>query len=214
MTMLTAVACGLASPLKSSHILWINLITDSLPALALGVDTQNNPNHMRRPPRDAREGLFAKGGLSCTVFYGVLIAAISMTAFLQLPLHLLKEQGLPYSFVNIRMALAPEQVLSRCQTYAFTVLGMSQLFHAIGMRDVELSVFHMNHWKNKLMLAAFAVGLLLQLMVTEIPYFVELFGTHSLALREWMQLLGLSVLPLAAHELLAWLGNVTGTGRG
>ena len=83
--MLVSVACGFAAPLKSSHILWINLITDSLPALALGVDEEENKSYMDRPPRGKDESLFAGGGLNCTCFYGALIALISMVAFLQLP---------------------------------------------------------------------------------------------------------------------------------
>ena len=93
--------------------------------------------------------------------------------------------------------------LNRCQTYAFTVLGLSQLFHAVGMRDVETSVFRMNHWKNKMMLAAAALGVGLQLMVTEIPYFVGVFGTSSLAAGEWAFLTALSAAPLLVHEILA-----------
>lgn len=79
--MLVSVACGFAAPLKSSHILWINLITDSLPALALGVDEEENKSYMDRPPRGKDESLFAGGGLNCTCFYGALIALISMVAF-------------------------------------------------------------------------------------------------------------------------------------
>lgn len=81
-TMLTAILLGLGSPLKPSHILWINLITDSLPALALGVDPGDPRHFMNRPPRSRKESLFAGGGLSCTLLYGILIGFISMTAFL------------------------------------------------------------------------------------------------------------------------------------
>lgn len=82
MTMFIAVLCGFASPLKSAHILWINLITDSLPALALGIDYNDGKSLMRNQPRKKSESLFARGGLSCTCFYGCLIALISLTAFL------------------------------------------------------------------------------------------------------------------------------------
>ena len=68
LTMFLAVICGLASPLKSSHILWINLITDSLPALALGVDKNDGRELMKNPPRKAKESLFSRGGLTCTCF--------------------------------------------------------------------------------------------------------------------------------------------------
>lgn len=201
-TMLAAILLGLGSPLKPSHILWINLITDSLPALALGVD-RNDPRHfMNRPPRPRGESLFAGGGLGCTLFYGFLIAFISTTAFLQLPISLLLAGDLPLSLDNLRILLEVPEILTRCQTYAFTVLGISQLFHAIGMRDVETSLFRMKHLENKLMLAAFAVGLSLQVLVTEFPYFVEAFGTCRLTLTEWTKLILLAAAPLLAHELL------------
>ena len=201
-TMLAAILLGLGTPLKPSHILWINLITDSLPALALGVD-QNDPRHfMNRPPRPRNENLFAGGGLGCTLFYGFLIAFISSTAFLQLPISLLLAGKLPLTLENLRILLNVPEILTRCQTYAFTVLGISQLFHAIGMRDVETSIFRMNHLKNRLMMAAFCVGLSLQVLVTEVPYFVTAFGTCRLSLPEWTRLILLAAMPLLAHELL------------
>lgn len=70
------------------------------------------------------------------------------------------------------------------------------------MRDVETSIFRMNHLKNRLMMAAFCVGLSLQVLVTEVPYFVTAFGTCRLSLPEWTRLILLAALPLLAHELL------------
>ncbi len=201
-TMLTAILLGLGSPLKPSHILWINLITDSLPALSLGVDPGDPRHFMNRPPRSRKESLFAGGGLSCTLLYGILIGFISMTAFLQLPISLLKAHGASISLENLRILLSAPEILARSQTYAFTVLGISQLFHAIGMRDVETSLFRMKHLNNRLMMAAFVIGLGLQGLVTEFPYFIQAFGTCHLALREWGQLILLAAMPLAAHELL------------
>lgn len=204
-TMLVAVTFGFASPLKSSHILWINLITDSLPALALGIDIEEKKNYMDRPPRHKDESLFAGGGWRCTCFYGVLIGTISLLAFLQQPVALILARGMPVTIPAIRELLLEQELLSHCQTYAFTVLGMAQLFHAIGMRDVETSLFRMNHLENRLMILAVVVGISLQLVVTELPYFVGLFGTYRLTVYEWMRLLILAATPLLAHELLILL---------
>lgn len=202
MTMFVVVLCGLASPLKSSHILWINLITDSLPALALGADQNDGKSLMQEPPRKKEESLFAHGGLTCTLFYGALIAGISLTAFLTLPFSLLKLQNLPLTLANLADTLQSAEVLNRSQTYAFTVLGMSQLFHALGIRDVKTSFFRMKHFENKLMIAAFILGFLLQISVTEIPFLTKAFGTVSLSLGEWGRLALLAAFPLLAHELL------------
>lgn len=167
--------------MKASHILWVNLITDSLPALALGVDKNDPASLMRKKPRDPNEGLFAHGGWLFTVFYGMLISAITLYAF---------HRG--------------------GQTYAFTVLGVSQLFHAIGMRDRDKSVLRMNHLDNPFMILAFFLGLALQVMVTEVPYFVQAFQTVQLSFGEWQWLLGISAIPLLMHEILLLPGLISG----
>lgn len=179
LAMFGAVAFHLPAPLKASHILWVNLITDSLPALALGVDQNDRNSLMSRPPRNPREGLFAGGGWLFTIFYGTLIGCLTLYAF-----HL------------------------GGQTYAFTVLGVSQLFHAMGMRDREKSVLAMNHLENPFMLFAFFLGIALQVMVTEVPFFVEAFGTQKLSFEEWKLLLGISAIPLLVHELLLLPGKL------
>ena len=208
MTMFAAVALGLASPLKSSHILWINLITDSLPALALGVDKNDGKSLMRCPPRKASESLFARGGMACTLFYGVLITGIGLAAFLVLPCGILSgseqfmENPMGY-FAKIQGLLEQEKILARSQTYAFTVLGMCQLYHAVGMRDVQKSVFTMRPWDNPLMVAACVIGIALQFAVTEIPFLIGAFGTTSLSGKEWFFLNILAAFPLLAHELVA-----------
>ena len=202
MTMLAGILAGFPAPLKATHILWVNLITDSLPALALGVDKNDSEALMKEKPRKREESMFSHGGLSCTLCYGVVIAVISLLAFLTVPYQELLQRELPVTLVNLEKMLHLETILNRAQTHAFTVLGMSQLVHAVGMRDVNKSVFCMNHLENKYMLAAWGIGILLQVLVTEIPYFVNLFGTEKLSLGEWTVLGALSSLPLVVHELL------------
>lgn len=210
MTMFTAIALSLPSPLKASHILWINLITDSLPALALGTDKNDGPALMEEPPRGKDESLFSRGGMACTLFYGFLIAVISLTAFLRLPVGILAAEGRRITVESLSLVLGDPAVLARCQTYAFTVLGLSQLFHAVGMRDVGRSVFRMNHLENRLMLAAAVLGVFLQVLVTENSRLVALFQTAALSGTEWRELLFLAAAPLAAHELLAGLSRISG----
>ena len=193
---------GLATPLKAIHILWVNLITDSLPGLALGVDKNDRKLIMHRPPRDPNESLFAEGGLPMTLFYGALIAAITLAGFLFVPVRLLLQQGQAVSIAAIDAVLADPALLAESQTFAFTILGMSQLFHALGMRDTEKSIFRMNPLENKAMILAFFVGLGLQVAVTEVPFLVRVFGTYSLHLNEWLILAVVSAIPLLFHELL------------
>lgn len=206
-TMFTAILAGISTPLKASHILWINLITDSLPALALGIDKNDNEMLMQMPPRKSKEGIFSNGGLTCTIFYGCLIAAISLTAFLQVPWNILSSGGYDISFINFKQLLENETVLVRAQTYAFTVLGMSQLFHAVGMRDVYTSVFSGKRSFNLLLTSALLFGIILQISVTRIPFLVNLFGTVALSFQEWMMLIGLSSFPIFAHEVIVVLSQ-------
>lgn len=203
LTMFVTVCAGLAAPLKASHILWINLITDTLPALALGVDKNDTESLMHRKPRKASESLFAHGGMLCTCFYGLLIGAITLVAFLKIPVGAMMVAGQDVTLQGIMEIFENKAILARAQTYAFTVLAMSQLFHAIGMRNVEISVFHINHLENRLMILAFVTGLLLQVAVTEVAVLAGAFGTVRLAVWEWISLLILSMVPLLAHELLA-----------
>ena len=210
MTMLMTIIAGFPSPLKASFILWINLITDSLPALALGVDDNETELLMKEPPRRKGESLFAKGGLLCVLCYGFVIGGISLAAFLKVPYDSLIAEGLPISLHNIIESYQIAAVLGKAQTHAFMVLGISQLFHAIGMRDVNRSVFKMNHRKNPYMILAVSLGLLLQFAVTQITPLINLFGTVKLDLMEWMQLVALSMTPLIVHELLVIVYYNTG----
>ena len=205
LTMFAAVLMGLPSPLQSAHILWINLITDSLPALALGVDKNDGKKLMGRPPRTASESLLANGGLSVICFYGALIAGISLTAFFTVPYMLMKQERADFSVAVLAAFLEQKKVLKRAQTYAFTVLGMSQLFHAVGMRDVRQSIFSRRPFENRLMLVAGGIGFLLQAAVTELPFLTGVFSTGRLSVGEWLYLAGLSCFPLLAHELFVLL---------
>ncbi|HWQ58485.1 MAG TPA: cation-translocating P-type ATPase, partial [Clostridia bacterium] len=204
-TMFFSILAGLAAPLRAIHILWVNLITDSLPGLALGVDPNDRRYIMKLPPRDPKESLFAKGGFSLTFFYGALIGVITLCAFLYAPILSLVEAGGAVTLAAIKAALADEALLARAQTFAFTVLGVSQLFHAVGMRNVDVSVFRMNHMANKVMLLALAAGLALQVAVTEVPFLVRVFATTQLELTEWLALVAVSTVPLWAHEIICLL---------
>ncbi|WP_312699430.1 cation-translocating P-type ATPase [Sedimentibacter sp.] len=216
-SMFSAIAAGLASPLQSIHILWINLITDSLPALALGVDTKDK-DIMKAKPRDPNESLFAHGGLVFTIYNGFMIAALTLGAFLWSPIMHLNAEGMVVTLENIKWMLGQTLVVSgvdysiieHAQTYAFTTLGVSQLFHAIGMRNYDKSLFKMNMFDNKSMIGAFILGLALQIAVTEIPILTQVFETSQLSLREWGNLILLSMVPLLSHEIIVAGKNLFG----
>ncbi len=215
-TMFLGIVLRLPIPLIAIHILWVNLITDTLPALALGADPKDK-DIMKEKPRAANESLFAHGGMRLTIFYGVFITLLTLCAFMAYPLSLMIQQG-EFSWtspiMNYRtlqtlfkdglpaLNISGETILLRARTYAFTALGMSQLFHMLGMSNIKRSFIRVFKNKNKLMLIAFVVGLLLQVLVTEIPLFNNFFQTAELSLWEWGWLLLISSLPLLVHELV------------
>ena len=133
MTMFFAVLIGFPMPLLAIHILWVNLISDSLPALALGRD-DIDPDNMKQKPRKASESLFANGGFVFTIFYGFVIFFMTMCAFLINPISEMFELSQSFSWKHLMQALSDEEILRHSQTFAFTTLGMSQLFH---MRNVK-----------------------------------------------------------------------------
>jgi len=200
-TMLVAIAIGLASPLKAIHILWVNLITDSLPALALGVDP-GDKDIMNGPPRNPRDSMFSHGGLAFMIGFGTVIGVVTLAAFLFSPIQHLLDANMAVSLASIIEMLKNEEVLIHAQTYAFTTLAITQLFNAIGVRNLNRSIFRINHLNNKMMIVAVLAGFGMQVAVTEIPFLTNVFGTVELSFREWASLTALATAPLWVHEMI------------
>ncbi|MEA4988059.1 MAG: cation-translocating P-type ATPase C-terminal domain-containing protein, partial [Anaerovorax sp.] len=161
---------------------------------------------MKEAPRQPKESLFAHGGLALTIFYGVVIGFLTLSAFLFVPIETLILQGSSVTYTAVKEILSNPLIYIKSQTYAFTILSISQLFHAIGMRNVKKSIFRINHLANRMMIIAFVVGFTLQIAVTEISFLTNLFGTVALSLREWCILTGLATVPLWFHELFVLFG--------
>ncbi len=204
LSMLLGVILFLPMPLLAVHILWINLITDSLPAIALGVDITSD-EVMKEKPRAKNESLFAHGGYSILFLYGAFITIITMISFFIIPTSIiLNTYGFDGRlFAHIRhILLTNEEVLLKSQTFAFTTLSLSQLFHMIGMSNVKNRLFNIIKGKNYVMLLALVIGIVLQVLVTEVPFLIEVFNTSSLSLSEWIYLLLISSFPLIMHEIM------------
>ena len=103
---------------------------------------------------------------------------------------------------DVMLGLSGEQILMKARSYAFTALGMSQLFHMLGMSNTKRSFIHLFKNRNWLMLFAFLFGLFLQVLVTEVPILSQFFQTAELSFKEWMWLLYISSLPLWVHEFM------------
>jgi len=200
--MFTAIAAGLAAPLKAVHILWINLLTDSLPCFALGVDPNSSSDVMNKKPRKNGESIFAGGGYFKVGLYSVVIAIITLIAFISTPLKELYASEMAPTLKNIISMLENEDILKTSQTLAFCTLAMAELFHAIGMRDTERSVFRFNHLDNKIMILAFFVGVIGQVLVTEVPFLMKVFGTSHMTLGMWGFVTLLGIVPTLVHEIV------------
>ncbi len=203
-SMIVAILIGLPAPLAALHILWVNLITDSVPAIALGAD-EKDPDLMKDRPRNPRESLFARGGYFVTLGYGTLIAMLSLTAFI-----IVAMSGGATSIAGMRSYLdANPAELMRAQTYAFTVLGVSQLFHMLGMSNIKKSFIRLFNPKEWLIWTAFLSGFLLQIAVTEFGFLNVAFSTTQLHLDEWLVLAAISTGPLVVHELVVFMMWIT-----
>jgi len=184
-SVLVAVLLAWDSPLLPLHILWINLITDSLPALALGVDN-GDPDIMTMPPRKRSKNLFALKDWLNILGYGAVIAAVMLVSF-------------RVSFVTSGGDLA------RARTFALLTLAASQLIQSISVRCGNHSFFLSKHFNNKFFLVALGVGISLQLIILYIPPLAALFKTVPLSLGDWGFVIALSIVPLAVHELAYWI---------
>lgn len=194
---------SLPTPLIAIHILWVNLITDSLPAVALGADEKED-GIMDDMPRNPKESLFSNGGYWITFGFGLLITITTVFAFLMIPM--IEYQR--YSLEAIADILNPNSpnfnadVLAMSQTSAFCVLAISELFHMLGMTSFKKSFVHNFKTKNKLIWIAFIVGIALQFAVVEIPGVNTFFSTYTLDFVHWLYVILLSMAPLVLHEII------------
>ena len=188
-------------PLLSIHILWVNLISDSLPALALGSDKKYK-DVMNDPPRNKDESLFSKNGLFLILFYGILIFVITSISYLIIPINRLINLDVKINISNINLILQNEEILNKSRTFAFTTLGISQLFHMIGMSNIKENIFNILKNKNIFRVVAFVIGFFLQILVTEIPFFIKIFKTTRLSILEWGWLILISTTPLIFQQII------------
>ena len=196
---LFVVKYNLPTPLLAIHILWVNLITDSLPAVALGADEKES-GIMDDKPRNPKESLFSKGGYFITFGYGLLITITTVFAFLMIPMF---EHGCTSIEAIAELFEKNKDVLAQSQTAAFCVLSLSELFHMLGMTSLKKSFVH-NFWnKNWLLWVSFVAGIALQVAVVNIPGLNSFFSCYPLDIAHWGLIIALSVAPLVVHEIVA-----------
>lgn len=177
-TMFLAPLVGLPIPLLPIHILWINLVTDGLPGLALGSE-KAEVDIMDRKPRKTNESLFAEGVGFHIAWVGLLMAIITLAT----------------------EAWAVNKQMPNWQTMVFTVLSLSQLGHVMGIRSDRQFLFKLGLLSNKPLLGAVLLTFLLQLGVIYLPFANEMFKTQPLSLQELAVCIGLSLVVLTGVEI-------------
>lgn len=202
LVMFASIACGLSAPFKAAQILWVNLLTDSLPCFALGVDEDSTSNVMNEKPRKKTDTIFSGGGTRLVAIYSILITIITLGAYLFLPIKYVMDNNLQLSISTLAGALAMDDIFLKSSTYAFCILALSQVFHAIGMRNTKVSIFKNKPFSNRVMILAVAAGIIGQILVTEVPFLAAMFGVAQLSMMEWGVLIVVAMLPMLVHEIL------------
>ncbi len=174
-TVFISILMGMEVPLLALQLLWINLVTDSLPAIALGVDPQDKDLLLEK---NTKNKLFDFSGGVAIVLEGMLIGALALFAF------------------SVGVNIYSDVCVGR--TMAFCVLSFSQLLHAFNMRSSG-SVIGRQFFKNKLLVFSFVLGVMLQVIV--VCFMSELFGTVRLSTSQWQLVCCLSVMPLVVVEI-------------
>ncbi|MDF2502698.1 calcium-transporting P-type ATPase, PMR1-type [Clostridium sp.] len=175
-----AILLNWDTPLKPIHILWVNLITDTLPALSLGVDP-GDENVMDNPPRNPKESLFAGGSSIYLILNGILIGVLTLIAF--------------------RYGEKVYGTGEHAQTMAFVVLSVSQLFHSFNMRHPKKSIFKIGIFSNKYLVGALIVGIFLQYIVITVPFLANLFNVFNLTIYDWTFVIGISLITIVLNEI-------------
>jgi Ca2+-transporting ATPase len=182
-----AMLAGLPLPLRPIHLLWLNLVTDGLPALALGLEA-GEPGIMKRPPRPAREPIINREMMWNTAVQAVAITATTLGAFV------------------VAMRLYPDSLVA-AQTIAFTTLVVSELFRAYTSRSERYPLLRLGLFSNMYMVGATLSSFLLMAAVIYLPMFEPIFYTHNLSLQDWLLILPLTLIPSIVAEIGKWIAS-------
>ena len=177
-TIFVGLLLGVKSPLLAIQLLWVNLVTDSLPAIALGLEPPEK-NIMNRPPRDAKKSIFADGLMGRIVIEGFMIGMFTIFAFF-----------IGNKYYGIEVA----------RTMAFISLGMLELIHSFNVKSEE-SIFKVGLFENKYLLGAFVLGTVLQVGIICVPSLAEIFKLTQLNTTQWLIIVAISVAPVIIIEI-------------
>ena len=172
--------------LNPVHLLFINLVTDCFPALALGME-KAEPDAMNRPPRNSREGIFAGGLLGDIIYQGILVTALTILSYWM------------GNFFETGVFSLPAGVSEHGMTMAFLTMSMCEIFHSFNLRSQRNSVFSL-HGQNPVLWAAMIGSLILTTAVLEVPFLANAFGFTPVGAAEYGVALCLAVLVIPVVE--------------
>ncbi|MCI9286598.1 MAG: cation-translocating P-type ATPase [Clostridia bacterium] len=178
-------------PLLPIHILWINLVTDALPALAVAFDPANK-DVMNRKPIDSKKGIFTKGMIWRVIYQGIMIGVLTLVAFC-IGLATPNIEGTPEYVEHVKIEIG--------QTMAFSVLALSQLVHVFNVRDNKNSIFRTKPFNNKTLLGAIAISAALMLTILLVPALRTIFSIWALPVENIVEVVCLVFAPLAIVEI-------------
>ena len=185
LVMLFAALIGLPLPLLPIHILWMNLVTDGFPALALAVDPKA-PDLMKRPPRRPDAQLLDRSRLVSIGGEGLMLGLIALGAF-------------SYSLYGLH------QDLDQARTVTFTVMVVAQLVHAFNCRSERWSLFQLGVGTNQALLLAFFLSFAVQVAVLTVPVVQPVFKVVPVPIEDWLLMGAMGTLPFVVMESIKWL---------
>ena len=183
-TIFMGLVLGLKSPLLAIQLLWINLVTDSLPAIALGLEPPEK-DIMDRKPINSKKGIFADGLWNKIIVEGILIGMLTLVAF-----------GIGNKYYGLEVG----------RTMAFMAIGLLELIHSFNVKS-EKSLFKTGIFDNKYLVGSLILGIFVQTVVILIPQIAEIFELTSLNSIQWMITIGISLLPIPVIELQKWFDS-------
>ena len=177
-TIFVGLIMGIKSPLLAIQLLWVNLVTDSLPAIAIGLEKPEK-NIMNRLPRNPKKSLFANGLWSSIILEGIMMGMLTLVAF---------------SMGNKLWGLEVGR------TMAFVAIGLIELVHSLNIKSDE-SIFKSGIFENKFLVGAFVLGAFMQVVVVVVPPLAKIFSLSLLNMYQWLIVILISMLPIVIMEI-------------
>ena len=204
MVIFLATLAGLPSPLTVIQLLWLNLLTDGAPALALAME-KGDPAIMQRPPRPPSEPIINRSMQMGIVIQtitqtGVVLGAFAIGLLWHLKANALVPPGMNPLVYLLRYDWRGVDVQT-AETMAFVTLSLCELFRAYTVRSERLSIFRLGVLSNKYMQYAVGLSILLLIVVVSVPFLQPIFNTHFPSLREWGVILSFALVPAAVEEI-------------